>query len=106
MIVHIFLHLMTFDFILLALKMIFYLGNMQTLKKGMSRVLTVSLKHLQQNTLKKGFYEYQHTFELGDLLPHFIGLNKDSSLGQHPNTERGHAPCAYFVKHLQQNALK
>ena len=35
MIVNIFLHLMTFDLILLALIMIFYLGNMQTLKEDM-----------------------------------------------------------------------
>ena len=41
MIVYIFLHLMTFDLILLALKLIFIWGNMQTLIKGMSRVLTL-----------------------------------------------------------------
>ena len=41
MIFYIFLHLMTFDLILLALIMIFYLGNMQTLKEGMSRVLSL-----------------------------------------------------------------
>ena len=40
-IVYISLHLMTFDLILLALKIIFHLGNMQTLKKDMSRVLTL-----------------------------------------------------------------
>ena len=39
MIVYIFLNLMTFDLNLLALIMIFHLGNMQTLKEGMSRVL-------------------------------------------------------------------
>ena len=41
MIVYIFLHLMIFDLILLALMMIFHLGNMQTLNEGMSRVLTL-----------------------------------------------------------------
>ena len=41
MIVYILLHLMTFDLILLALKVIFLLDNMQTMKKGMSLVLTL-----------------------------------------------------------------
>ena len=41
MIVYILLHLMTFDLISLALKVIFHFGNMQTMKKGMSRVLTL-----------------------------------------------------------------
>ena len=41
MIVYTLLHLMTFDLILLALKVIFHLGNMQTMKRGMSRVLTL-----------------------------------------------------------------
>ena len=41
MTVYILLHLLTFDLILLALKVIFHLGNMQTMKKGMSRVLTL-----------------------------------------------------------------
>ena len=40
MIVFIFLHLMTFDLNLLAL-MTFHIGNIQTLKEGMSRVLTL-----------------------------------------------------------------
>ena len=40
MIVYILLHLMTFDLNLLALKVIFHLGNIQTMKKAMSRVLT------------------------------------------------------------------
>ena len=42
MVVYILLQLMTFDLILLALRLIFHLGNMQTMKKGMSRVLTLS----------------------------------------------------------------
>ena len=41
MIVLIFLHLMTFDLILLALIIIFHLGDMQTLKADMSCVLTL-----------------------------------------------------------------
>ena len=41
MIVYILLHLMTFNVMLLALKVIFHLGNMQTMKKGMSHVLTL-----------------------------------------------------------------
>ena len=41
MIVYILLLLVTFDLISLALKVILYLGNMQTMKKGMSRVLTL-----------------------------------------------------------------
>ena len=41
MIVYIFEQLMTFDLILSDLKMIFHLGNMQALKKVMSRVLTL-----------------------------------------------------------------
>ena len=41
MIVYILLHLMTSDLILLALKVIFHLNNMQTMKKGMSCVLTL-----------------------------------------------------------------
>ena len=44
--VYIFLHLMAFDLILLALIMIFHSGNMQTLKEGMFRAYFV--KHLQQ----------------------------------------------------------
>ena len=41
MIVYILLHLMKFVLILLALKVIFNLGNMQTMKKGMSLVITL-----------------------------------------------------------------
>ena len=41
MIVNVFLHLMTFDIILLALSMIFHLGNMQTLNEGMQDGLTL-----------------------------------------------------------------
>ena len=40
-IVYIFLHLMTLDLILFALIMVFHLGNMQTLKEDMSRVLNL-----------------------------------------------------------------
>ena len=54
--------------------------------------------------LKYGFMI--HIFALDDLRPHFIGLKNDPSFGQHSNTEKGHVSCAYFVKHLQQNALK
>ena len=35
-----------------------------------------------------------------------LALKCDLSFGQHANNEKGHFPCAYFVKHLQQNALK
>ena len=47
-----------------------------------------------------------HIIAPDDLWPHFIGLKSDLPFGQHANNEKGHVPCAYFVKHLQQNALK
>ena len=39
--INILLHLVTFDLILLTLIMVLHLDNMQTLKEGVSRVLTL-----------------------------------------------------------------
>ena len=78
------------------------------LKESISRNFFV--KHLLQMPfsprLKYGFYDCLHIIALDDLCPHFNGLKSDLSFGQHANNENGHVPCAYFVKHLQQNALK
>ena len=56
--------------------------------------------------LKYGFYDCLHIIALDDLCPHFIGLKSDLSFGQHSNNEKWHVPCAYFVKHLQQNVSR
>ena len=66
MIVYIFLHLMTFGLILLALIMIFHLSNMQTLNEGMPRVLTLQ-NICSKMSLSMFFYNYLLIFALGDL---------------------------------------
>ena len=81
---------------------------MQILKEGISRNFFV--KYLLQMhfspRLKYGVYDCLHIIALDDLSPHYIGLKLDLSFGQHANNEKEHVPCAYFVIHLQQNALK
>ena len=94
MIVYIFLHLMTFDLILLALIMIFSFGQHANTKRG--HVLCANfVKYLQQNALKFVFYNYLLIFALGDLSPHLLALIMIFHLGNRQKLKEG-MPLGYL----------